>query len=460
MKTLYRQFIFTMLLIIASSIVIALFISNIFYTNITKKESDAHHIEMANEIIYMLEHSHNENAFDAYLESVAKLGYQVAVLKNDSEPTFYGEPFESQIFPDAAWRVVSDGEIFHGMTSFSTNFLLMSHFANDVANTVGVPFTLNDEQYGLFLRKDTKLYSSDIHIVLLGFVLTIAVISIVSVFILARQLTRPLAKLTEATKQLAKEDYDYALDIERQDEIGQLATSFHTMQQQLRHNDLARKAFISNVSHDFQSPLMNIQGYTTLLQAENLKAEQLEYVTIINQEATRLSSLTKQLLLLTSLDQPSYPLKQQAYRLDEQLKDILLKYYWRLDEQNLEISYQLAPVTIAADKELLTNVWENLLGNAIKYNRPGGHINVSLTEDAQSITVQIKDTGIGIDKDALPQLFERFYRADKARNRDGTGLGLAIVQQIIELHKGDISVSSEIHEGTIFTITLSKENDA
>ncbi|MER1986441.1 MAG: HAMP domain-containing sensor histidine kinase [Solibacillus sp.] len=456
MKTLYRQFILTMLVIIASSIVIALFISNLFYANVTKKESDAQHIQMANEISYMLEHSHNENAFDAYLESVAKLGYQVAILKNDSKPKFYGEPFEERTFPDEAWRVVSDGEIFHGMNSFSTNLLLMSHFANDVANTVGVPLTLNGERYGLFLRKDTKLYSSDIHIVLLGFVLTIALISIISVFILARQLTRPLAKLTEATKQLAKEDFDYALDIERQDEIGQLATSFHTMQQQLRHNDLARKAFISNVSHDFQSPLMNIQGYANLLQTANLKEEQLEYVTIIGQEATRLSSLTKQLLLLTSLDQPSYPLKQQAYRLDEQLKDILLKYYWRLEEYNLEIAYQLAQVTIVADQELIANVWENLLSNAIKYNRPGGQIDVLLTEQEHEVTIQIKDTGIGIAEDALPQLFERFYRADKARKRDGTGLGLAIVKQIVELHNGEISVSSKLQEGTIFTITLLK----
>lgn len=456
MKTLYRQFIFTLLLMMASSIIIALFISNLFYANVTKKESDEQHIQMANEIIYILEHSHNESAFDAYLASVAKLGYQVAILKQGAKPVFYGEPFEQRTFPDEAWRVVTDGEIFHGMNNFSTNLLLMSHFANDVANTVGVPLAINGEQYGLFLRKDTKLYSSDIHIVLIGFVLTIAIISLVGVFILARQLTRPLAKLTEATKQLAKEDYDYALDIQRQDEIGQLATSFHTMQQQLRHNDLARKAFISNVSHDFQSPLMNIQGYANLLQTENLREEQLEYVEIIRQEATRLSSLTKQLLLLTSLDQPSYPLKQQHYELDAQLKDMILKFYWRLEEQNLEISYQLAPVTIFADKELLATVWENLLSNAVKYNRAGGQIEVLLTEDTRAVTIQIKDTGIGIAEEAITQLFERFYRADKARKRDGTGLGLAIAKQITELHNGEIAVSSKVHEGTTFTVTLLK----
>ena len=456
MKTLYRQFIIAILVILASSIIIALFISNLFYLNVTKHEGDERHIEMAKEVIYVLEHSHNDEGLDAYLESIAKIGYQIAVMKNNAEPKFYGTPFEHQVFPEEAWRVVKDGEIFHGMNTFSNNLFLMSHFANDIENTVGVPFTLNGERYGLFLRSDTKLYSSDIHLVLLGFVLTIALISIFGVLLLARQLTRPLAQLTEATKQLTKEDYSYTLDIQRKDEIGQLAKSFHAMQQQLQHNDLARKAFISNVSHDFQSPLMNIQGYANLLQTEDLKPEHTEYVDIIDQEAKRLSSLTKQLLLLTSLDQPSYPLKQTNYRLDEQLKDIILKNYWRLEEDNLEVSYQLAPVTIFADKELLTNVWDNLINNAIKYNRAGGRIDLSLTEEKNRVIIEIADTGIGMAHKDLPELFERFYRADKARNREGTGLGLSIAQQIIHLHNGAISVSSTIQVGTTFTITFWK----
>lgn len=452
MKTLYRQFIIAILLIIACSIIVALFIANFFYLNVTKKESDLQHIEMAEEIIHVLESGHNVSSFDAYLQSIAKLGYQIAVIQQGAEPRFYGEPFEHNIFPEEAWHVVTEGEVFHGMNSFSSNFFMMGHFANNIENTVGIPFTVNDTEYGLFLRSNTKLLFSGIHMVLVGFVLTIAIISILGVLLLARQLTRPLAQLTEATKQLAKEDYSYTLDIERQDEIGQLASSFNAMQLQLQHNNLARKAFISNVSHDFQSPLMNIQGYAGLLQTEELKPAHAEYVSIIDQEAKRLSSLTRQLLLLTSLDQPSYPLKKTNYQLDEQLKEVILKYYWRLEEHNLDLSYQLTPVTIYADKELLTNVWDNLLSNAIKYNRPNGNIDVSLTVENSSITIQFNDTGIGINEEDMQHLFERFYRVDKARKRDGTGLGLSIVQQIIHLHDGDISVKSKASTGTTFTI--------
>lgn len=454
MKTLYRQFIVAIFIIIACSMIVALFIANLFYLNVTKKESDLQHIEMAEEIIHVLENGHNESGFDAYLQSIAKLGYQIAVIQQNEEPQFYGAPFEHNVFPEQAWRVVTDGDVFHGMNSFSNNFFMIGHFANDIENTVGVPFTVNNKPYGLFLRSNTKLLSSDIHLVIVGFILTIAMISMLGVLVLARKLTRPLAQLTEATKQLAKEDYSYPLHIERQDEIGQLANSFNAMQQQLKHNDLARKAFISNVSHDFQSPLMNIQGYANLLQAEDLQPEQTEYVTIIDDEAKRLSSLTKQLLLLTSLDQPSYPLKQTHYRLDEQLKDMILKYYWRLEENHLAISYQLAPTTIFADKELLTNAWENLLSNAIKYNKPNGSIELSLTTEHSQAVIRIHDTGIGIEEADLQQLFERFYRVDTARKRDGTGLGLSIVQQIIHLHDGEISVTSDMSTGTTFTIKL------
>ena len=252
MRTLYGQFIVAILIIISCSVIIAMFIANLFYLNVTKKEINLQHIEMAEEIIHVLENAHHASDFDAYLQSAAKLGYQLAVIQQGAEPRFYGEPFEHNVFPEEAWRVVTEGDIYHGMNSFSSNFFMMGHFANNIENTVGVPFTVNNTEYGLFLRSNTKHLFSGIHMVLIIFVLTIAIISILGVFLLARQLTRPLAQLTEATKQLAKEDYSYALDIERQDEIGQLASSFNAMQLQLQHNDLARKAFISNVSHDFQ----------------------------------------------------------------------------------------------------------------------------------------------------------------------------------------------------------------
>lgn len=457
MKTLYRQFIVAILVILMCSLIFALFIANLFYTNVTKKDSDEEHVVITQEVAHVLENMHDGGGFSEYLDSISKLGYQIAVVSEQDTIQFYGEPFEKTTLSPDATNVLEKQEIFHGMRQFSSQVFMMSHFTNDINNTVGVPFTLNNEQYALFLRSNTKLLSSDIHTLLLGFVLTIAVASILGVVWLARQLTRPIAQLTEATKQLANENYSYELNIKRQDEIGQLAESFNEMQRQLQHNDLARKSFISNVSHDFQSPLMNIQGYADLLRSPAVtEEERTEYVSVIDQESKRLSSLTKQLLLLTSLDQPSYPMKYEEFRLDEQLKEIIMKFYWRLEEANLDISYHLPEVTIRADKELLTNVWENLLSNAIKYNRLNGSIEISLLETVDTIVVTMKDTGIGISGDAQPQLFDRFFRVDDARKRDGTGLGLSIVKQIVTLHNGTVIVTSTVNEGTVFKITLKK----
>ncbi len=146
----------------------------------------------------------------------------------------------------------------------------MDHFSNELENTVGVPFKIEEQQYALFLRPNNKMLFSDIHMVLAGFVVAMAIVSLAGVILMARQLIRPITQLTEATKAVSNENFHYTLDISRNDEIGQLAESFNFMQTQLAHNDEARKAFISNVSHDFQSPLMNIQGYADLLQSETL----------------------------------------------------------------------------------------------------------------------------------------------------------------------------------------------
>ncbi|KAF0823101.1 ATP-binding protein [Cytobacillus firmus] len=203
---------------------------------------------------------------------------------------------------------------------------------------------------------------------------------------------------------------------------------------------------------------MNIQGYAELLHTQKLSDEEhFEYVQIIDQESKRLSNLTKQLLLLTSLDQKSYPMKLSEVKLDEQIKETIRRHQWRLEEKEIEVSYKLAPVILKGDPELLVNIWDNLLTNAIKYNSHGGSILISLSQTQTAIEVIFQDTGIGISEDAISQIFERFYRVDSARKKDGTGLGLSIVKQVIELHNGVISADSQSGNGTIFTITFFRE---
>lgn len=456
MKTLYRQFTVATLFILAISILIGFTIANIFYVSVTKEETIRQNVAIAEEIVSTVENvPYSDESFTGYMQAVAKLGYQIALVDSAGNTQFFGEPFDDTTFPEPATRVLTENEIYTGMDNIKDEIFMIGHFTNELHNTVGVPFEQGGERYGLFIRPDTKLVSTDIHSVLIGFVAAIALVSIIGMIFMARQLTRPIVQLTEATKHIARENYSYPLDIRRNDEIGQLSESFNLMQTQLQHNDLARKSFISNVSHDFQSPLMNILGYADLLKSLNLKDEdRLAYTSIIDEEAKRLSSLTRQLLLLTSLDQSAYPMKVKEFQLDEQLRSAVRKYRWRLEEEDINLSYQLAPIRFHGDAELLDNVWDNLLTNAIKYNKPGGSIEITLKSDETGITVAFKDSGLGIPEDALPQLFDRFYRVDAARKKDSTGLGLSIVHQIVSLHHGTIRVTSKEEEGSEFILNF------
>lgn len=456
MKTLYRQFISATIIILLCSVAIGFALANVVYFTFTKDKIDEQNVETAREVVRILENLHgSEEAMNDYLSSIGKLGYQVFIVNEDGEHTYFGKAFENKEMPEEVLADILNGEIYHGMQNFSGSFLMMSHFSNDVQNTVGVPFTVEGEQYGLFLRPNNKLLFSDIHTVLAGFVAAIALVSIIGVVLMTRQLIRPITQLTEATKAVSKEDFHYTLDISRKDEIGQLAESFNLMQQQLAHNNEARKAFISNVSHDFQSPLMNIQGYADLLREDDVSPEErLEYSAIIDRESKRLSNLTKQLLLITSLDQATYPLKFRQMRIDEQIKEVIRKYRWRLNEQGVELSYKLEEVIFYGDDELLVNVWDNLLSNAIKYNSPGGSIYITCRRDGSEIQVAFRDTGIGMSPEEQKHVFERFFRVDEARKKDGTGLGLAIVKQIVTLHGGVIELKSEPDSGSTFTIRL------
>jgi signal transduction histidine kinase len=456
MRTLYRKFIIATLLILTISVTIGIILANFIYMTSTKQKMDQQNVEIAETITVNLENMHSDrSSLEPFLTSIGNLGYQIYVVNESGEETYFGQPFTKTVLPEEAKKVITEKEIYHGMNHFSHKFLMMGHFSNDVKNTVGVPFTMSGESYGLFLRPNNKLLFSDIHMILAWFFVAVAVVSIGGMVLFAKHLIQPITKLTEATKEITRENFLYPLKIDRHDELGQLAESFNNMQKQLQHNDEARKSFINNVSHDFQSPLMNIQGYAELLLSQNVNEQDAkEYLQVIDHESKRLSNLTKQLLLLTSLDQKAYPMRISEVHLDEQMKQTIRRYQWRLQETEIEVSYKLSPIQAKVDAELMSNVWDNLLTNAIKYNVHGGTIWMSLSKSEDFITVTVKDSGIGMSKEAITQIFDRFYRVDSSRKRGGTGLGLSIVKQIIDLHGGEIRVDSKVGDGTTFTINL------
>lgn len=458
MKSLYGKFIlFTIGIMLVSSLLAFLGV-NTFYHQKLKVQTDEKNVEIAIGVADTINQTENTE-LDALLSTIATVGYKIIIVNNAEEVTFYGEDFRVNNLSEQAIQQVLQGDVYHGMRDFPRETFVTGFFADETANTAGVPFEHKGETHALFMRPNIKMLFTEVHLLLGGMFIGMAVISIIGMIFLARQLIKPIVKLTKATKQVSNENFSVNLPTGRTDEIGLLAKSFLAMANEIEAANQLRKQFINDLTHDLQTPLQNIQGYAGLLQDSELTVEtQLEYAEIIQTETRRLSTLSKQLLLLTTLDSHTSILFKKRINLAEQIKLTMRKYHWMTDKREISVISEIADCTYDGDPDFLEKVWDNLFSNACKYTQECGLIELHLFETEQAIIFTIKDDGIGIDANQLPHLFDRFYRADSSRQTAiaGTGLGLSIVREVVSLHDGKIDVESALGAGTLFTVTLPK----
>lgn len=456
MKSLYVKFVVFTIGIMIFSGIFAFLISNTYYQQKLKPFNDQKNTKIALEIAEFTGNQPDLNLID-YLENISSIGYQIFLVDNSGNEFYFGAPFRENTLSTSTKEQVLNGNIFHGISNFPQETFVTGFFANELKNTIGVPLTHNEEKYALFLRPDIKLLFNEMHI-LFGWLLALTIIlSIIMVIFITKYLVNPISKLTSATKTLSNGNYNVDLDTTRHDELGELSLSFLRMASRLEQLDAMRKEFISNISHDIQSPLSNIKGYTNLLKSDSTSPEdKSNYILIINAEIERLSTLTKQLLLLASLDRDEDILKRKTVNIGKQIKELVRNNQWQIGEKGITLGFTLPDVEITGDPSLLNAVWDNLLTNAIKYNKPNGTIEISIEQQGKSVLVIFEDTGIGMNDKEKERIFDRFYRVDTARTRsvEGTGLGLSIVAAIVTLHGGLIHVNSIENRGTNFVVEL------
>ncbi|SCM93890.1 Sensor histidine kinase YclK [Bacillus mycoides] len=265
--------------------------------------------------------------------------------------------------------------------------------------------------------------------------------------------------IIEPIQKIAKGDFSVKIRNEEKydGEIGVLVKSINDMTDELNAMEKMRQEFVSNVSHEIQSPLTSIKGFARALQDNNLSEEKRKhYLTIIETETTRLSKLSQNLLKLTLLESEEYVPERVTYRLDQQLKQVVLNSEPLWAEKEIELDLDLEKVQITADQESMSQVWINLIHNSIKFTPTGGTITIQLKEHEKLVEVRIHDNGIGISEEQKQHVFERFYKADSSRNRahGGSGLGLAIVKKVVDLHQGEIKVESTEGKGTEFIVCI------
>lgn len=264
---------------------------------------------------------------------------------------------------------------------------------------------------------------------------------------------RPIKELIEATKRISNKDFDLQLDNKRHDEFGELIESFNAMARELSATEMLRDDFISDVSHEFKTPLTSIKGYTKLLSGAS-DEEQEEYIDIIVEETDRLSELTNSILLLNRLSHGDSEYEKTQFSLDEQIRRtlVLLEHQW--SKKNITINLDLEELEYEGYEVLLSQVWFNLVDNAIKFSNHDSTIDLKLSKHNNQISVSIKDYGLGISKEDQSRIFDKFYKADSSRSEEGNGLGLSIVSNIINIHEGTLEVFSEENKYTEFLIKL------
>jgi signal transduction histidine kinase len=258
--------------------------------------------------------------------------------------------------------------------------------------------------------------------------------------------------------------------IKSRDELGELGKSLNAMadelQQKIQNLDQMnriRTDFVANVSHELKTPLTLIKGYIETLEDKAMdgKEQSAKFVSIIREHSDRLGNIVDDLLSLSELESSKDCVHRTEFDLKKLIDDISLGFGHALAEkkQTLNVSSQGTDLRIKADHNEIEQLFVNLIDNGIKYTKESGRIELSLLEQAQAVCVTVQDNGIGIPKEHLERIFERFYRIDKARSRKlgGTGLGLSIAKHIVLAHNGTITIESELNKGTKVFVTLPKE---
>ncbi|MGI6029857.1 MAG: sensor histidine kinase [Candidatus Heteroscillospira sp.] len=294
------------------------------------------------------------------------------------------------------------------------------------------------------------------------------IISVLLSLILTRALVTPITSLTRAAERVAGGDFDAKLESGARDEIGTLTRTFNDMAGQLentvdtlRRSETMRREFVANVSHELRTPITSIRSYAETL-SENMgmvpPETEREFLGVIVNESDRMTKIVQDLLTLSRFDAGSIEFKFEDFSFEKSVRDVynamLLEAQRR--HHDFTLDFKSDPGVIRGDRARIEQVIMNFVSNAIKYTSNGGRIQITAGKTDDVVWVSVRDNGIGIPKEDVDRVFERFYRVDKARSREsgGTGLGLSIASEIVARHNGKISLQSRLGKGTTITMTL------
>lgn len=289
----------------------------------------------------------------------------------------------------------------------------------------------------------------------------IVFITLILVFALSQIITRPLVRMQRVTEKLSEGKADLELDERHNDELGTLAVSINRLSEDLERLKKDRNDFLSSVAHELRTPLTYVKGYADVASRKGIsESEREKYLAIIREEADHLTSMVRQLFQLAKMEENAFVIEPSIIRLSSLLDEVETQISPFVEEKQAELSIHVPEdLYVNADRTRMKQVIFNILQNALQYGGEYPSIQVEAKQQPQEMVLRISDQGPGVPEAALPRLFDRLYRVDKARSREqgGSGLGLAIVKEIVEMHGGMVKVFNE--NGLTILITLPEEDD-
>lgn len=266
----------------------------------------------------------------------------------------------------------------------------------------------------------------------------------------------PIKKLRGAMDRVAEGDFSVRLEEKSSSkEILEIYTGFNLMAHELSTTEILQTDFVSNVSHEFKTPINAIEGYSTLLQGcENLNDDQKSYVDKILLNTRRLSTLVGSILLLSKLENQQIPTKHTLYRLDEQIRQSVVALEAAWVQKDIELDVELEQVSYRGNEQMMRHVWDNLISNAVKFSPQGGMVKLRLAKNGRKLLFSVEDQGPGLSEEAQKHIFDKFYQVDNSHKQEGNGLGLALVKRILSIEKGQICVENRKEGGCKFTVIL------
>ena len=266
----------------------------------------------------------------------------------------------------------------------------------------------------------------------------------------------PIKELSHAMEKVADGDFTVRLETRSSSkEVREIYSGFNLMTSELNAIEILQTDLVSNVSHEFKTPINAIEGYSMLLQDnENLSEEQKQYVDKIIFNTKRLSTLVGSILLLSKIENQSIPINRTSYRLDEQIRQSIVALEPAWSQKDIEFDVEMDSIEYTGNENMMHHVWDNLIGNAVKFNPECGIVRIRLSKRSEGVVFTVEDSGPGISDEAKKHIFDKFYQGDSSHKDEGNGLGLALVKKILAASDGEISAENLDGGGCRFTVIL------